>query len=63
MQRQAIKVMFEEMFGDNLVDRLKSELSGDFEECVMALMDVSLTIYFCVGRYVFRYGRCQGEDD
>lgn len=40
VQRQAIKIMFEEMFGDNLVDRLKSELSGDFEECVMALMDL-----------------------
>jgi len=40
VQRQAIKALFEEMFGDSLVDRLKGELQGDFEEAVVALMDL-----------------------
>jgi len=40
LQRQAVKLLFEEKFGEPLVDRLKAELGGDFEECVLALMDV-----------------------
>jgi len=40
VQRQAIKVLFEETFETPLVDRLKGELSGDFEEAVLALMDL-----------------------
>jgi len=40
IQRQAIKVLYEEMFEEPLVDRLKGELSGDFEEAVTALMDL-----------------------
>jgi len=40
LQRQAIKVMYEESHGEPLVDKLRGELSGDFEEGVLALMDL-----------------------
>ena len=33
--------MYEESHGEPLVDKLRGELSGDFEEGVLALMDVS----------------------
>lgn len=36
-QRQEIKKMFKTMFGKDLIKELKSELSGDFEELVLAL--------------------------
>jgi len=40
LQRQAIKEVFEANHGEPLVDRLKSELSGDFEDTVLAIMDL-----------------------
>jgi len=40
LQRQAIKVLFEETFGEPLIDRLRGELSGDFEEAILMLMDL-----------------------
>ena len=35
------------MFGDNLVERLKEELHGDFEEAILTLMEVSRHCLFC----------------
>ena len=46
LQRQAVKLLFEEKFGEPLADRLKAELGGDFEECVLALMDVRILFFF-----------------
>jgi len=37
-QRQILKESYKSMFGDNLVDRLKEELQGDFEEAILTLM-------------------------
>lgn len=33
-QRKLIMLAYEELYQENLIDRLKSELSGDFEVCV-----------------------------
>ena len=41
LQRQILKERYEGTYGENLVDKLKSELHGDFEDCIMAIMDVS----------------------
>nr|XP_002131176.3 annexin A13-like [Ciona intestinalis] len=38
-QRQILKRQYEDMFGEDLVDRLKGELKGDFEDTVTAIMD------------------------
>lgn len=38
-QRQELKEKYNELFGEKLIDTLRSELSGDFEEAVLALMD------------------------
>eukprot|EP01137_Pigoraptor_chileana_P030120 Opistho-2@16269 len=38
VERQAIKVMFKQMFGKDLITDLKSELSGNFEEVCLALL-------------------------
>jgi len=35
-----LKEKYQEMFEEELVDRLRGELSGDFEEVVTAVMDV-----------------------
>ena len=43
LQRQILKERYEETYGENLVDKLKGELHGDFEDCIMAVMDVSST--------------------
>lgn len=36
-QRQKIKLMYKTMYGKDLISHLKSELSGNLEECVLAL--------------------------
>lgn len=33
-QRKLIKLAYEELYEENLMERLKSELSGDFEVCL-----------------------------
>uniref|UniRef100_H2ZA48 Annexin n=1 Tax=Ciona savignyi TaxID=51511 RepID=H2ZA48_CIOSA len=38
-QRQILKQQYEDMFGDNLVEKLQSELRGDFESTIMQIMD------------------------
>ncbi|XP_074649159.1 uncharacterized protein LOC141904469 [Tubulanus polymorphus] len=38
-QRQAIKKTFKTMYGKDLIKDLKSELSGDFEEVILALFE------------------------
>lgn len=38
-QRQDIARTFKTMYGKDLIDNLKSELRGDFEELVLGLMD------------------------
>lgn len=42
IQRQILKVKYQEMFDDDLVFKLKRELRGELEDCVVAVMDVSL---------------------
>ncbi|XP_078613924.1 annexin A6-like [Branchiostoma floridae x Branchiostoma japonicum] len=37
-QRLEIREKFKQMYGERLIDRLKSELKGDFEEVVVALL-------------------------
>jgi len=37
-QRQELKKQFAQMFGRDLVEELKSELGGDFEDAILALM-------------------------
>lgn len=39
-QRQELKAKYSAMYGEELVDVLKKELSGDFEEAILALMDL-----------------------
>lgn len=39
LQRQILKERYEETYGENLVDKLRSELHGDLEDCIMAVMD------------------------
>ncbi|KAL7070329.1 hypothetical protein ACQ4LE_010275 [Meloidogyne hapla] len=37
-QRQQVSLSFKQMYGKDLIKELKSELSGDFEDLIMALM-------------------------
>ena len=39
-ERQLIKEAFEEKYGEPLIEKIKGELGGAFEEAVVALMDV-----------------------
>lgn len=38
-QRQEIASQFKQAFGQDLIEELKSELGGDLEQCVLAVMD------------------------
>lgn len=38
-QRQQIALSFKQMYGKDLIEDLKSELSGDFENFILALME------------------------
>lgn len=39
-QRQQIAMAFKQMYGKDLIENLKSELHGDFEKLILALMDL-----------------------
>ncbi|XP_033754310.1 annexin A4-like [Pecten maximus] len=56
-QRQDLKKMFKTAYGVDLIERLKSELSGDLKECVMALF-VSPDVYdaWCVRNAIYGLG-------
>ncbi|KAI8521180.1 hypothetical protein Bbelb_009340 [Branchiostoma belcheri] len=57
-QRQKIKLQFKTMYGKDLIQDLKSELSGDFKESVMALF-VPTTEYdaWCLNNAMVGLGR------
>ena len=40
-----IKEAFEEKYGEPLIEKIKAELGGAFEEAVVALMDVRVIIF------------------
>lgn len=38
-ERQEIKQQYQQMYGKNLVDDIKSEVSGNFEKCLVAMLE------------------------
>ncbi|XP_060066615.1 annexin A7-like [Ylistrum balloti] len=56
-QRQELKKKFKTAYGSDLIERLKSELSGDLKECIMALF-VSPDVYdaWCVRNSIYGLG-------
>jgi len=44
-QRKEIKETYQKLYNESLVDRLQSELSGDFRVCIMSFL-LPLTIHF-----------------
>eukprot|EP00927_Polykrikos_kofoidii_P077355 TRINITY_DN742_c0_g1_i2.p1 TRINITY_DN742_c0_g1~~TRINITY_DN742_c0_g1_i2.p1 ORF type:complete len:562 (+),score=80.53 TRINITY_DN742_c0_g1_i2:91-1776(+) len=59
-QRVEIRERFKTMYGKDLMNELKSELSGNFEECLLAMMD-PLDVY--LARCLRRAMRGAGTDE
>lgn len=60
-QRQKIKLFYKSSYGRDLIDDLKSELSGDFEDAVIALFDEPI-VYDCKVLYKAMKGAGTDED-
>lgn len=59
-QRQQIKAKYESEFDRNLIDDLKSELGGKFEDVIVALM-MSPVEYLC--KHLHKAMACMGTDE
>lgn len=60
-QRVEIRKRYKTMFGKDLMNDLKSELSGNLEECLLAIMEPSVLFDAKCLRRAMRVGRMSFE--